>query len=121
MSCKDNCIICFEKINSNSNKCTLLSCHQCFHDDCLRKWFKTNSSCPMCRKEVNIPVDNFDYNGNYRNQITFGALNGFQITVNKYLIPSCIVNNHTIKIEKPYGVITRCMNCNNVKCFGYKG
>ena len=49
--------------NFNSNTCPIcletdteqkLKCNHSFHDECIRKWLKNNSSCPCCRTNVFI-------------------------------------------------------------------
>ena len=49
LKCLDQtCSICLE-VNSN----TKLSCnHDCFCDECITTWTRTNSSCPMCRTTI---------------------------------------------------------------------
>lgn len=42
----DTCSICFEQ-----NIDWKLPCHHKLHKVCLVKWFKINSSCPICRKK----------------------------------------------------------------------
>ena len=29
-----------------------LDCKHCFHAECMKKWIKENTSCPLCRKEI---------------------------------------------------------------------
>ncbi|UKJ90191.2 hypothetical protein MACJ_001122 [Theileria orientalis] len=47
------CSICILKINDD-DKVFLLPCdmRHLFHRDCLRKWFKRSSECPICRSNI---------------------------------------------------------------------
>jgi len=45
---KENCIICLEE---PKKKCCQLKCGHIFHKRCINKWFRTSSSCPICRKD----------------------------------------------------------------------
>ena len=40
------CAICFEKIK---NAICPRGCKHAFHSECLKKWFSTNTTCPLCR------------------------------------------------------------------------
>lgn len=59
----DECPICFEK------KVVLkLNCNHLICNDCLNKW---KSSCPCCRKDLNIPnyfINNKEIDGYYNNE-----------------------------------------------------
>ncbi len=41
------CPICYEVIKGKDSKVT--SCKHLFHRECLEKWTRDNSTCPMCR------------------------------------------------------------------------
>ncbi|KAJ8919567.1 hypothetical protein NQ315_002189 [Exocentrus adspersus] len=41
------CSICFEEFSSHDTY--TLSCQHSFHKECIRKWLKTSSICPICR------------------------------------------------------------------------
>lgn len=45
------CSICMNDINENSGG--YLDCGHCFHNNCLGKWIKIKTDCPMCRKHFN--------------------------------------------------------------------
>ena len=47
------CCICQETIEYGHN-IYLLSCHHCFHQNCLRKWFTLKTECPYCRRKFII-------------------------------------------------------------------
>ena len=42
-----DCPICYEEIKGKDAKVT--SCKHLFHRECLEKWTRENSTCPMCR------------------------------------------------------------------------
>ena len=44
-----SCVICMEAL---VGKMYVLSCSHRFHVKCLGEWFKSNTTCPMCRAEV---------------------------------------------------------------------
>ena len=33
-------------------------CHNTFHNSCIRQWANKNTSCPMCRKDLSVPLKN---------------------------------------------------------------
>ena len=43
------CSICTDNDN-NETKVKIDNCRHIFHRTCLQEWFKTNSTCPLCRK-----------------------------------------------------------------------
>lgn len=45
---KDNCCICYGEYNSP----TMISCKHIFCGECLLKWMSTNTTCPICRKDI---------------------------------------------------------------------
>ena len=47
----DTCPICLERYEEGS-KCGVLPCKHGFHDFCIRSWFDVNSSCPLCRLQL---------------------------------------------------------------------
>ena len=46
---ENDCYICFDKF-SNNDKVIDLSCHHCYHENCLKQWKKESNVCPYCRK-----------------------------------------------------------------------
>ena len=46
-----SCIICIEKFYKNEIV-RFFPCKHYFHIDCLKNWFKTNTTCPICRFDV---------------------------------------------------------------------
>lgn len=47
------CPICFDEIKDNEDKITT-PCFHCFHQQCLRKWMKRKSICPVCRNDISL-------------------------------------------------------------------
>jgi hypothetical protein len=50
---EDQCLICLE--NLSSNKTETFPCQHTFHRVCLEEWFKTERTCPLCRKLLLFP------------------------------------------------------------------
>ena len=48
---KKECSICLEKFTQNE-EISLLTCKHQFHKQCVEKWFKKDTSCPICRQSV---------------------------------------------------------------------
>lgn len=48
----DNCSICYEELE-DSYKTT---CNHIFHEKCINTWLKSNSTCPLCRANLKIPI-----------------------------------------------------------------
>ena len=46
-----DCSICLEKLEYKKYKRILPCCKNVFHKTCIDKWFKKNSSCPICRHD----------------------------------------------------------------------
>ena len=42
------CVICHEQFKPN-NSIIKLDCKHTFHKKCLKSWFKSNITCPICR------------------------------------------------------------------------
>jgi len=58
----DDCPICFESLNSlkGDNKPVEIQCNHVFCYNCIKKWFKKESKCPLCKKNYNEDDDNDD-------------------------------------------------------------
>ena len=41
------CSVCLEDMTSNSN-IVALECAHIYHEECIKKWLKKNSVCPVC-------------------------------------------------------------------------
>ena len=48
-----DCCICLKKIDTDE---TITNCKHYFHKKCLNQWIEYNNICPVCRKELEIPV-----------------------------------------------------------------
>ena len=48
----DDCSICLKPMYKNYHIKT--NCDHLFHKACIRKWYKTNNDCPLCRTVINI-------------------------------------------------------------------
>ncbi len=51
----NDCLVCRDVIEKGAEIIKIPSCLHSFHKECVSKWFKYQSSCPICR--VNIKVD----------------------------------------------------------------
>ncbi|KFK38493.1 hypothetical protein AALP_AA3G120400 [Arabis alpina] len=49
------CCICLGGFEEGEKMKVLPTCHHCYHCECVDRWLKTESSCPLCR--VSIRVD----------------------------------------------------------------
>ena len=47
---KEKCAICLSK--HDLDDITFLKCDHAFHKNCINKWCKIKSSCPICRSEI---------------------------------------------------------------------
>ena len=76
------CPICYEEIKGKDAKVT--SCKHSFHSECLQRWTRCNSTCPMCRtiiaptapervKPPNLYVRRFSYTWDGRTYDHFGG------------------------------------------------
>ena len=55
----ENCSICMDKLHVNcdkNEKVILLKCGHCFHEGCLKVWYKSSAQkdCPICREKLEI-------------------------------------------------------------------
>ncbi|KAI0696634.1 hypothetical protein BC835DRAFT_1250107, partial [Cytidiella melzeri] len=46
------CPICFEDYEASDAVLRLPKCKHWFHKPCIQEWFKTASTCPICRDRV---------------------------------------------------------------------
>ncbi|XP_061169827.1 E3 ubiquitin-protein ligase TTC3-like [Saccostrea echinata] len=47
---EDPCVICHEEMTIDTT--VMLECKHRFHDECIRKWLREQSTCPNCRPKV---------------------------------------------------------------------
>lgn len=59
--CAD-CTICMCSLSDKDEYLKKLSCGHCFHIGCIKEWFNTNTSCPICRDQS--PDSLIKYNPN---------------------------------------------------------
>ena len=54
------CPICLGGFTNQDNevKYKTRCCHNTFHNSCIRQWANKNTSCPMCRKDLSVPLKN---------------------------------------------------------------
>lgn len=57
----DQCSICFEKLTTTNSvvdpQTTVeLPCGHVFHQSCIKNWFNTKSTCPICRHELKSSI-----------------------------------------------------------------
>lgn len=50
---EDPCVICHEEMTPTTTR--TLDCSHRFHDECIRKWLKEQSTCPNCRIHALLP------------------------------------------------------------------
>ncbi|CAH2053726.1 unnamed protein product [Thlaspi arvense] len=46
------CIVCLSDLVHGDKSRVLPSCNHWFHADCIDTWFRSHSTCPICRKRV---------------------------------------------------------------------
>jgi len=56
----NDCLVCRDVIENGVEIIKIPSCLHCFHKECVSKWFKYQSNCPICR--VKITVDDRENN-----------------------------------------------------------
>jgi hypothetical protein len=56
------CGICYETYNNGDNKPGVLPCGHGYCCSCLYTWLRSKSSCPCCRKDPAISIDNIPVN-----------------------------------------------------------
>ena len=45
----EDCVICLDNYTNNNNNIGTLQCNHYFHKECIDKWFKRSTVCPICR------------------------------------------------------------------------
>lgn len=56
--CINDCVICLENIIFYK---VTLKCRHSYHKHCLNEWLKRQSTCPLCRNDVDLPGDDDNY------------------------------------------------------------
>lgn len=46
------CTICLEEVIDSDNNKKVLHCNHTFHANCINRWLRTRSQCPVCRRRV---------------------------------------------------------------------
>lgn len=46
------CTICLEEVIESDNNKKVLHCNHTFHKNCIDRWLRTRSQCPVCRRRV---------------------------------------------------------------------
>lgn len=46
------CPICLEEVIDSDNNKKVLHCNHAFHKNCIDRWLRTRSQCPVCRRRV---------------------------------------------------------------------
>lgn len=46
------CTICLEEVVDSDNNKKVLHCNHTFHANCINRWLRTRSQCPVCRRRV---------------------------------------------------------------------
>lgn len=50
---KKNCTICLDSFK-HRDKALILPCIHIFHTDCIKNWFKTQNTCPICKFKMDV-------------------------------------------------------------------
>jgi hypothetical protein len=53
----ENCSICSSNYTTNQIIRKITGCSHKFHQECVDRWFATNSTCPICRINLNTPLE----------------------------------------------------------------
>ena len=56
------CAVCLSELSEGEKARLLPRCNHGFHVDCIDMWFKSNSTCPLCRNPVAITEPNSEQN-----------------------------------------------------------
>ncbi|KAA0059353.1 RING-H2 finger protein ATL60-like [Cucumis melo var. makuwa] len=56
------CAVCLSELSEGEKARLLPRCNHGFHVDCIDMWFKSNSTCPLCRNPVAITEPNLEQN-----------------------------------------------------------
>ncbi|XP_078153157.1 RING-H2 finger protein ATL39-like [Carex rostrata] len=53
-----DCVICLSKLQKGEPVVMLSICLHLFHPECIRSWFRHNSTCPLCRFDYKCKCNN---------------------------------------------------------------
>jgi len=51
------CAVCLEKFEDEESLRLLPKCSHVFHTECIDEWFKSHSTCPLCRTSLKVTVE----------------------------------------------------------------
>lgn len=134
----DNCFICLTDL-AGEKKQNFTCQHDSFHKECIDNWIQTclnahhTPTCPACRCKQLISSHHQYFN----HTISIAGesigpfpgigpdetmqIYGMDVTPSRYFVEGCTENEHSIILRKPFGVVAYCMDCSNIKAFGYMG
>lgn len=49
----DQCLVCHDSFEVGS-ECMSMPCDHTFHSTCLKSWLEMHSTCPVCRREIEV-------------------------------------------------------------------
>lgn len=67
------CSICFVAFEGGVQVTSLPQCNHYFHQECIREWFKSHGTCPICRLNIKslLKEDADDQNNHFLNRSIF--------------------------------------------------
>lgn len=87
----ESCSICYENYRTHSHAIRLPLCTHTFHATCIGKWLKSESTCPLCRSEIDLPVS--DRNLDHRLLLKHNMVN-FIPQISPHTITCAICRTH---------------------------
>ncbi|XP_074266270.1 RING-H2 finger protein ATL3-like [Silene latifolia] len=67
------CSVCLSEISQGEKVRVLPICNHGFHLECIDMWFKSHSTCPLCRSSLNSPKNRAIESNNQESQQVVGA------------------------------------------------
>jgi hypothetical protein len=55
---KKNCVICLNDFEKGQ-KILIIPCTHFFHSDCIKSWFQSKNTCPICKYKI-VAEDNLE-------------------------------------------------------------
>lgn len=118
------CLICEERNGDVMRCCSKHICSTCIKS--IKDSIYSNT-CPFCRSSIEFEENSLvsddvikRYIKKFPNEIY--AYDRYKITPSKYIptfYSECLNRNHSISIEKPYGVVIVCNTCNKRKGYNW--